>query len=113
MPFIAPSRRAARLSASPTTPSNDTSHPPAQTTARDSHSPSSVLTQLGESDFVTAGQTLPATASLAVPSQSPTPALCHDVALLLRALSAAGLAAAGKNDADVAVDAMADVLLQV
>jgi hypothetical protein len=123
MPFIAPSRRAARRSFSPTTASaspaslgSPLASPPQDSTREPLPVPfiaswSSTVTQLGESMFQTGGQDAVPADNGTAPSASSLLHSTHDIALLLPAASL--IDDSTKIDRDITVEVMADVLLQV
>ena len=120
MPFIAPSRRAARRSFSPTTASTSTSSlgSPPEDSSRDPlpepvpfvASWSSTFTQLGESMFQTGGHGA-GPADNGTPHFSSLSQSTPDIARLLPATALIDDSA--KIDRDIPVEVMSGVLLQV
>lgn len=114
MPFIAPSRRIARNSLSPANGPLHATHAPADEPSKEqpSHTqtPSSVLTHLGESSY-DMDSVSPSAAAVGLAAAADAAYLPNDISLLFRPSSAAS--ASSQGDAEVPVESLTAVLMQV
>ena len=118
MPFIAPSRRAARSSLSPANaPSGTASSALPDDLLREQpaplQSPPSVFTQLGESSFDTDGLSPTSAAAHKAAAAFDDAYLPSDIALLFQPSSTASAPPPSNTDSDVSAEALARALLQV